>query len=176
MYWPGSCWTFSPDSLEIISCHRVCKKFPHFLKHNFEFIKTWQQCSPPPPFTSKWTVYSLYAGDVKVAIHCMHYKVNALKNNVWMKSLSDVVNDSEDCFGVISSTLVTELFTVFSPREWLFGICTNVTWLQCLILQMIKNGTQGRPRNWARVYFWAKKLLITSFKKGVAMGFFWGWF
>jgi len=43
-----------------------------------------------------------------------------------MKSLSDVVNDSEDCFGVISSTLVTELFTVFSLREWLFGIWINV--------------------------------------------------
>ena len=43
-----------------------------------------------------------------------------------MKSLSDVVNDSEDCFGGISSTPVTELFTVFSQREWLFGIWTNV--------------------------------------------------
>ena len=41
-------------------------------------------------------------------------------------NLSDVVNDSEDCSGVISSTPVTELFTVFSPREWLFGIWTNV--------------------------------------------------
>ena len=74
------------------------------------------------------------------------------------------------------STSVTELFTVFSPREWLFGIWTNVTWLQCLILQMIKNGTQERPRNWARAYFSAKEFLITSFKKGVVMGFFWGWF
>ena len=45
-----------------------------------------------------------------------------------MKSLSDVINDSEDCSGVISSTPVTDLFTVFSPREWLFGIWTNVTW------------------------------------------------
>ena len=32
----------------------------------------------------------------------------------------------EDCSGVISSTPVTELFTVFSPRERLFGIWTNV--------------------------------------------------
>ena len=32
----------------------------------------------------------------------------------------------EDCSGVTSSTHVTELFTVFSPREWLFGIWTNV--------------------------------------------------
>ena len=43
-----------------------------------------------------------------------------------MKSLSDVVNDSEDCSGVISSTPVTVLFTAFSWREWLFGIWTNV--------------------------------------------------
>ena len=42
-----------------------------------------------------------------------------------MKSLSDVVNDSEDCSGVISSTPITEVFTVL-PREWLFGIWTNV--------------------------------------------------
>ena len=43
-----------------------------------------------------------------------------------MKSLSDVVNDGEDCSGVISSTIVTELFIVFSLTEWLFGIWINV--------------------------------------------------
>ena len=42
-----------------------------------------------------------------------------------MKSLSDLVNDSEHYAKVISIS-ITELFTVFSPREWLFGIWTNI--------------------------------------------------
>ena len=52
------------------------------------------------------------------------------------KSLSDVVNDSEDCSGVISSTPVTELFTVFSLTEWLLGIC-NCTWLHMIDTSLI---------------------------------------
>ena len=75
-----------------------------------------------------------------------------------MKSLSDVLNDSEDCSGVISSTPVTELFTVFSPREWLFGIWTNVNCESALTHQIprisssdpaplnILHSTKAKPR------------------------------
>ena len=39
--------------------------------------------------------------------------------------MSNVVNDSEDCSGEPAKVIfifVTELFIVFSTREWLFGI------------------------------------------------------
>ena len=48
-----------------------------------------------------------------------------------MKSLSPLVSDSEDCSGELLkaiSSSVTELFTVFSLREWLLGIWTNILW------------------------------------------------
>ena len=69
-----------------------------------------------------------------------------------------MVNDSEDCSGVISSTPVTELFTVFSPREWLFGIWTNVNCESALTHQIprisssdpaplnILHSTKAKPR------------------------------
>ena len=45
---------------------------------------------------------------------------------IWvMKSLSDLVNDSKDYSGEpkrVISISITELFMVFSLREWLFGI------------------------------------------------------
>ena len=69
-----------------------------------------------------------------------------------------MVNDSEDCSGVISSTRVTELFTVFSPRERLFGIGTNVNCESALTHQIprislsdpaplnILHSTKAKPR------------------------------
>ena len=50
-------------------------------------------------------------------------------NSSLLKVFSDLVSDLEDCSGEptkVISTPVTELFTVFSPREWLFGIWINV--------------------------------------------------
>ena len=72
----------------------------------------------------KDTCMCLNLNGLHVASDCTEVKVCATVT--LMESLSDVVNDSEDCSGVISSTPVTELFAVFSPREWLFGIWTNV--------------------------------------------------
>ena len=69
-----------------------------------------------------------------------------------------MVNDSEDCSGGISSTPVTELFTVFSPKEWLFGIWTNVNCESALTHQIprislsdpaplnILHSTKAKPR------------------------------
>ena len=65
-----------------------------------------------------------------------------LRSCIWvMKSLSDLVNDSEDCSGEPAKaifTSVTELLTVFSLREWLFGIWTS--------LMKLDIGTRGRAK------------------------------
>jgi len=53
-------------------------------------------------------------------ILCMH---------LTRKSLSDLLSDSEDYSEELMTTIstrVTELFTLFNPKEWLLGIRTNV--------------------------------------------------
>ena len=81
---------YSPDSLELYLVIGYVKGFhtdnSSFLQQSFNFVallKTWQQCSLPPPFYLQVnSVLSLCSRCE--SIHCMHYKVNTLKN-VWLR-------------------------------------------------------------------------------------------
>ena len=56
-----------------------------------------------------------------------------LRMHLTRKSLSDLLNDREDYSEELMTTIsthVTELFTLFNPKEWLLGIRTNVVLFQ----------------------------------------------
>ena len=56
-----------------------------------------------------------------------------LRMHLTRKGLSDLLNDREDYSEELMTTIsthVTELFTLFNPKEWLLGIRTNVVLFQ----------------------------------------------